>query len=329
MYSEHADRGSSIAPEVPLVEAMKQRIEMSGIHFFDRCTGVHFLFDEIKPDESSWSVAPRCLSIALSNICDLQCSYCYRPKNRDMLSPEFVKQIIKSVNDLGCMEVTLGGGEPLLYPNLTGLCEWIWDNTDLGVSLTTHGHHLSTRLIKQLTGKLSSIRFSIDGIEPYYSSVRGRPLRHLIERIRALDHGIPFGINLMVSHGHAAELVPAIDLAISLGAGDILIIPEHGPDGLVLDASEWALVADAISSYQSQCQLCVTYGACEYLKVSFLPTEREEEFVYAHVSADRKLKIDSYTHDGIPIQDCRQMRDYLMALRQSHWSRNENMASIQ
>ena len=97
---------------------MRVRHERSGIHLFDRQSGTHILCDELTPVPELWSIAPRILSIALSNVCDLSCYYCYRQPTRDSLTLPFVQQVVKAVDVLETLEVTLGGGEPLLVPYL-------------------------------------------------------------------------------------------------------------------------------------------------------------------------------------------------------------------
>ncbi len=166
---------------------------------------MHVLIDEVQPEDDVVCAGPRTLSVALSNVCDLKCHFCYRPKNNARLEPAFVKRVAREADALGCLEITLGGGEPLLYPGIGALCEWIWTNTALGISLTTHGHRLVEPLASELEGRLSSIRFSIDGGEPYYSQVRGRPLQDLLKNVRAIRGRIPFGVNAVASPGHLAD----------------------------------------------------------------------------------------------------------------------------
>lgn len=60
---------------------VKLRVGPDGLHLFDRRTGLNMLFDEIEAPEEQWSRAPRQVSIALTNACDLACSFCYAPKN--------------------------------------------------------------------------------------------------------------------------------------------------------------------------------------------------------------------------------------------------------
>lgn len=295
---------------------MRLRIERSGYHWFDRRTGIHVLVDEIRPRDDIVSGAPRTLSIALSNVCDLRCPFCYRPKNNARLEPEFVKGIARVADVLGCLEITLGGGEPLLYPNIGALCQWIWANTDLGISITTHGHRLVEPLSSELAGHVSSMRFSIDGGEPYYGQIRGRALEELLRNIRTIRGRIPFGVNTVASPGRLGETRRAADLAIAIGAENLLVIPEHLQGRCVLAERDWELLDDIVAEYEGRLRLLVTASAVDRLHQNVLITECDDEFVFAHVSADRKLKASSYVDDGIAIRDAERLGDYLAQLRE-------------
>ena len=90
-----------------------------GIHFFDRQTGVNVLFDEVSVPSDLLHVAPRFVSIALTNRCDLKCDFCYAPKNRHELSFEQLKLWLTELDRNGCLGVGFGGGEPTLHPRLS------------------------------------------------------------------------------------------------------------------------------------------------------------------------------------------------------------------
>ena len=59
---------------------IKVRSGPAGIQLFNRVTGLNILLDEIEIPPESWASAPRHVSIALTNACDLACPYCYAPK---------------------------------------------------------------------------------------------------------------------------------------------------------------------------------------------------------------------------------------------------------
>ena len=60
----------------------KVRLGPDGIHLFARSSGMNLLIEEVVPPRSMWTTAPCQVSIALTNSCDLACSYCFAPKTR-------------------------------------------------------------------------------------------------------------------------------------------------------------------------------------------------------------------------------------------------------
>jgi len=293
---------------------MKVRKEISGLHYFDRVSGLHILLDEVKIPKDSIMYVPRTVSIALTNICDLKCPFCYAPKNKATHSFEYLTALCKKLDDLGVLEVTFGGGEPTLFPEFDRLCCWVWDHTSLGISFTTHGHHLSSNFIENIRGKISSIRFSIDGLEPRYSLIRGRNLNNLISNIKKINSQIPFGINCVVSKNGTAELSPVIELAIELGAANVLIIPEHENGLFLLTNEDWKMIDEIINSYRTKIEILVTYEADNFLASDTLEISNRKEFLFAHITADNKLKIDSFGGEGIQIENISQLNNYFLEI---------------
>ena len=97
------------------------------------------------------------------------------------------------------LEIAFGGGEPTLFPGLAEVCRRIWTETQLGISITTHGHHLNEELWKSLKGFVSIVRVSIDAPEPLYTAIRGLPLAGPIRNIRRIEEQVPIGINTVVN----------------------------------------------------------------------------------------------------------------------------------
>jgi len=52
---------------------LKARAGPDGVHIFNRMTGANILIDEISVPIAGWSSAPRQISVALTNACDLKC----------------------------------------------------------------------------------------------------------------------------------------------------------------------------------------------------------------------------------------------------------------
>lgn len=288
---------------------MKLRKEISGLHFFNRKSGVHILVDEISFDKTEISNSPRIVSISLTNICDLKCHFCYAPKNRDTLDFNYLKNLCKKLDDLGVLEVTFGGGEPTLYPNFIVLCQWIWHNTSLGISFTTHGHKMNSDFAKELQNNVSMIRFSIDGVEPRYSQIRGRKLSELLDKINLVKGKIPFGINCVVSKNGIKELEKVIELSIGIQAENILIIPEHINGVFQLTNTDWKALDKVIKKYDTKIEMLVTHEADDFIDSRTLKISNDEEFLFSHISADYKLKVNSYDKLGVYINSVEELEN--------------------
>ena len=140
----------------------------AGLHFFNRTTGIHVLVDEIIPPASTWPAAPRLVSVALTNACDLACSHCYAPKHPAMIPFDKLTRWLADLDTNGCIGVGFGGGEPTLYPRLAELCSYAVQNTNLAVTMTTHAHRLTDQLLAELAGNLHFVRVSMDGVGSTY-----------------------------------------------------------------------------------------------------------------------------------------------------------------
>ncbi len=147
---------------------MKIRRSCSGAHHFDRDSGLNILFDEISYSPDEWDVAPRFVSFAITNACELQCPFCYAPKTPASRSLEQVLEWTRQLDTAGALGVGLGGGEPSAHPLFLEMCRAISRDTRLAVSFTTHGHRMTERLASQLRGEVHFVRLSVDGVGHTY-----------------------------------------------------------------------------------------------------------------------------------------------------------------
>jgi MoaA/NifB/PqqE/SkfB family radical SAM enzyme len=293
---------------------VKLRYESRGLHFYDRVTGYHVLLDENPVPQELWSRAPSLVSIALTNVCDLACAFCYAPKSTHQLLFGDLLRWCKELDTLGTLEVAFGGGEPTLYRELSELCAAIWEETKLGISITTHGHHLNPDLIARLHGKVSNLRLSVDAPEPIYSVIRGRPLSRIEANIEAINNQIPVGVNTVINSmtlEHLDELAPLIE---KWQVTDWLLLPETRGGQFTLTTEEWNKFSDWLTANTGRFQLNVTYDARPYLSCPFLFTEEPDQD-YVHISADGYLRLCSYERGGVLLKD-RTIKDALDELFQ-------------
>src|SRR3954466_16303719 len=101
---------------------IRWRAGPSGIHLFDRRTGLNCLFDEVRVPPERWAAAPRHVALALTNAGDLACAHCYAPKPPAILAPDKVYRWLAELDTIGCLGVGFGGGEPTLHPGFPDFC---------------------------------------------------------------------------------------------------------------------------------------------------------------------------------------------------------------
>jgi MoaA/NifB/PqqE/SkfB family radical SAM enzyme len=281
---------------------MRTRCGPSGIHLFDRASGVNILLDEIPVPPAQWSLAPRQVSIALTNACDLACSYCYAPKFRSSLDFDKLREWLGELDAAGCLGVGFGGGEPTLYPRLAELCRWATMNTRLAVTMTSHGHHLDDELVRALAGNINFVRISMDGLDGTYESLRRRPFADLLLRLRALRKVAPFGINYVVNAATMGDLPRALTLAQELGAMEFLLLPEQAVAGSGgIDGSTKEALRKFVHAYRGDLRLAVSEHAAEGLPVCDPLLAESGLRAYAHLDAAGVLRASSYSPEGVPV----------------------------
>ena len=281
----------------------KVRVGPAGVHIFDRSTGLNILVDDFKINETAWSLAPRQVSIALTNACELTCAYCYAPKRPASLDFHLLSTWLKELDENGCLGVGFGGGEPTLYRQFPEICKFAAEDTNLAVTFTTHGHNLDEQLLAKLYGKVHFLRISMDGVNSTYETLRGRPFSCLLTKIRMASHLAPFGINYVVNKHTIADLDRAISFADNLGASEFLLLPEEpvnsrgGIDEFTLEKlHQW------IERYSGPIPLTISEAnAVDIWVVNPVASETGLRG-FAHIDAKGVLKRTSYDKGGQPIE---------------------------
>jgi hypothetical protein len=107
--------------------------------------------------------------VEVTDTCDLSCPACYRFSLKGHVPVDEIKSdILKLKQRLNCDCIAIAGGEPLLYPDLVEVVDYITKN-DLKSRILTNGQSLTWDLAKDLKkAGLTAISFHID-------SKQGRP----------------------------------------------------------------------------------------------------------------------------------------------------------
>lgn len=280
----------------------KLRSGPSGLLFFDRITGLNILFDECCVLESNYSRAPRFVSIALTNQCDLSCTHCFAPKNHKVLDFNDVTRWLNELDNSGSLGIGFGGGEPTLYSEFASLCRYVACNTQLSVSFTTHGHHINEYFADELKGSVHFIRVSMDGVGETYETIRRRSFKDLLAHLKIIQTISSFGINIVINQHTLPDLGEVASIAADVGASELLLLPQMYTsrckeiDSYTLQGlRKWA------SAYKGGLKLCINEGNAEGF-TTCNPFEKECGILaYAHIDAAGVIKKSSYHTSGVAI----------------------------
>lgn len=279
---------------------MKIRYDENGVHLFNRKSGANILIDELTVPKEKWSKAPRHVSFALTNVCDLKCAYCYAPKDRSELSMEDLKNWITEIDRCGSLGVGFGGGEPTLYPKFAELCQFAAAYTDLAVSFTTHGHRITATMAEQLKGNVHFIRVSIDGLGETYERLRGRSFAGLLSQMELITSIAPFGVNYVLNADTLPELSEAVSYWEQFGATEFLILPEIDLSGN-FSKNIIENLKTFLSGYSGKLPLRINENCSTGMPIAQPFDDIDPLRAYAFVDARGRLKGTSYRHDGIDI----------------------------
>jgi MoaA/NifB/PqqE/SkfB family radical SAM enzyme len=282
----------------------KLRAGPAGLHVFHRNTGLNVLIDEIVVPTALHARAPRQVSIALTNRCDLSCAHCYAPKSRGELRFDSVTRWLAELDAAGTLGVGFGGGEPTLHSEFVRICHYAAHETQLSVSFTSHGHHVDKGLAERLRGSIHFIRVSMDGVGATYESIRRRSFKELLVRLKEVRAISPFGVNVVVNERTLPELDEVSHVSVDAGACELLLLPQI-PVRNVLAASVDTLqgLRRWVDGYKGPLKLSINESSAEGFSTCDPLVQERGLRAYAHIDAKGVLKPSSYSDTGVQLND--------------------------
>jgi molybdenum cofactor biosynthesis enzyme MoaA len=281
----------------------KVRLSEAGVHLFDRSSGLNVLLDEVNVPAHGYSRAPRYVSIAVTNICELRCSYCYAPKSAAALDVNRVLAWAAELDGAGCLGIGFGGGEPTAHRQFIELCTTIAKTTSMAVTFTTHGHRLTAEMADALQGSVHFARLSVDGVGATYERLRRRPFEAVVSAAALLRSIAPIGINMVVNSDTVGELDDIAEFAASIGASELLLLPQqatkHTPG--ISDADADRLLR-WLRKNSCRVRLAISRSGLESAAptVDVIPNERPLD-AHMHVDAAGVLRPHAYSLVGTRI----------------------------
>jgi radical SAM protein with 4Fe4S-binding SPASM domain len=90
------------------------------------------------------------MEIEFNQVCNLRCIYCYaldNPGDRNELTVDEFKDVIRQACDMGARKIIILGGEPLLYPHLMEMIVYIRD-LGMEIELFTNGTKVTREMAR-------------------------------------------------------------------------------------------------------------------------------------------------------------------------------------
>lgn len=191
------------------------------------------------------------LQVHPSRFCNLACAHCYTssgPQAREELYAGLLHACLEDAAALGYRQLSVSGGEPLLY---SGLAELLTRARELGMlaTLTTNGMPANERRWGPLAPLIDVAAISIDGTPAEHDAIRRRPgaFARTVANLPVIRaSGVPFGLIFTLTQHNAASLDFVVRLAAEHGARSVQVHPLtlHGrattaltgarPDGIEL-----------------------------------------------------------------------------------------------
>ncbi len=182
--------------------------------------------------------APETLHLAVTTRCDQECRGCFYSGSPGMdMDRELIDGITGDAVRHGILQVALGGGEPLLHPDILGI---VGRFRDAGVvpNITTNGNLLDREMAASLRDAgVGQVQISLNGPDREINS-RTRPnFQKAMEAIRACRReDLRYGINFLLMRSNLHALHGTARLSSANGAATLNLLrpkpPVHDPDWL-------------------------------------------------------------------------------------------------
>jgi MoaA/NifB/PqqE/SkfB family radical SAM enzyme len=189
----------------------------------------------MNPEPSSAATpdyGPRRLTVELTNICNLHCSYCLRDEDvlyhtpADYLPVELFSRVIREARDvMGVEQIMFTGGEPTLHPEFEKLLIAV-EEANLKCSFVTNGWHFERvwPLLSRHRQAVTHVSFSLDGAtREAHDRWRGEGSFERVVRgfSRCWANQLPFNAKVGIRRDTVPQLEAIALFAARLGAAGL------------------------------------------------------------------------------------------------------------
>jgi Fe-coproporphyrin III synthase len=171
----------------------------------------------------------RIIHLHPTRLCNLACLHCYsesNPQQRGALDHGVLCSALEVLRAEGYAQVSLSGGEPLVY---TPLREIVERSRELGYRVTMISNGLlANERMDPVLEQLDGIAISFDGLEATHNALRGRPdaFRRACGALERLaSKGLPVAAAISLARDSIPELPDLVVHLVGLGARGVQVRP--------------------------------------------------------------------------------------------------------
>ena len=253
-------------------------------------------------------VAPRTLLIAVTNVCNLKCHFCYRNlKSPSEWTYGSLMAFCREASAWGVLEVAFGGGEPMLFKDWERFIHELYDTSGLCINFTTNGMLLTADFLHSIAGKYGNIRLSL------YDDNHWEQTIHLLAGCKAR-----FGVNWLMTPDVLPQIESMFVKLLALGVRDFLLLGYKGTDSSMhLSHAQLNTLTDFVNRiYQSlnglvQIKLDICWGdALPDVPRLFRVHDCGAGDEFLSITSDKHIKPCSFHHWAIPFDTLDDVRTY-------------------
>ena len=184
---------------------------------------------EADTDAPSGFLPGRIVHLHPTLACNLACAHCYSssaPQQRGGIDAATWQRALPLLRAQGYTQVSLSGGEPLVYP---ALAELVAATQDAGLRVTMVSNGLLVgRRFGALLRRLDGVAISFDGLAARHDALRGRAkaFDHATRGLQWLaDQGLPVAAAVSLTRDALPELPDLADHLVAHGARGMQVRP--------------------------------------------------------------------------------------------------------
>lgn len=161
---------------------------------------------------------PHRVNWAIYNRCPMICRGCYNNFSPQQLSLAQAQQVVDSLRQAGVGAVILSGGDPLLWPEVWDLLDYL-NSCGMQVGIDTTGYTLDAAMLKQLKPLVRYIGLPLDGscdaAQRVFRKASESVFEHTLQALNLCKtYAVPVKVNTLI-HGQNIHDLDAIGRLVS------------------------------------------------------------------------------------------------------------------